>query len=154
MGSKTLKKTTILLPFCMYYFDDSMDCQYIYIYIYIYILWIYALIHIMPEGVISDVLLGSLESFGSSNIILPSPCRPYQIWSVSDTPYHSRNVGKKKKMEIELAFYLFGQLLTTHPCIWLVVANNQSSTQICLFKWSSRTLALFNIWIVQNYSFT
>ena len=36
----------------------------------------------MPEGVVSDVLLGFLESFGSSNIILPSPSRSYQRWSV------------------------------------------------------------------------
>ena len=46
-----------------------------YIYIYIYI---YALIDWAPEGVVSDVLIGPLESFGYSNIMLPSSSRPYQ----------------------------------------------------------------------------
>ena len=77
---------------------------YIYIYIYIYIgntlyissdinlflntqdIYIYIyLIYLALEGVVSDVLLGFFESFGFSNIMLHSPSRPYQRWSVFDT---------------------------------------------------------------------
>ena len=63
----------------------------------------YALIHLALEGVVSDVLLGSLGSFVSSNIIFPSPSRPYQRLIISDMPSSLCKSGKKKK-----AIYLFG----------------------------------------------
>ena len=102
--------------------------------IYIYkqdsvLIWIYALIHLAPEGVVSDVLLGSLESFGSSSIILPSPCRPYQRWTLSDIPYRTQH-RKEKKMEIELAFYLFERLLIAHQRIWLACLKLLSTKSI------------------------
>ena len=52
------------------------------------------------------------------------PCWSFQRLIISDTPYRSLNIGKKRnKTEIELGFYLFGPLLTAHQCIWLVVVS-------------------------------
>ena len=69
---------------------------------------------------------------------------PLQTLSEMISLWHTLPFMQHRKEEkIELSFYLFGRLLTAHRHIWLVVANNQSNTRICLFKWSSRTLALF-----------
>ena len=64
-------------------------------------------IHLAPKGVVSDVLIGS-------NIILPSPSRPYQRWSVSDPPPSLRNIGKKES-KIELTIYWFIYLVDYRP---------------------------------------
>ena len=53
-------------------------------------LQIYALIHLAPEGVVNDILIGSLGSFGTSNIILPSPADPIRDdQSLIHSPVHA-----------------------------------------------------------------
>ena len=69
-------------------------------------------------------LLCSLESFRSSNIILSSPRRTYQRWSVSDTPSSSCNIGKKGELN-----WIFIYLDDYWPLIgtsdWLLLTTNQ-----------------------------
>ena len=107
----------------------------------------------MPEGVVSDVLLGSLGSFESSNIILPSPSRPYQWWSVTDMPSHSSNIGKKeKKNYIGLLF------------IWTIIDHSFAPLIGCYkqpVKYADLSILVicekfntFYILIVRDYSFT
>ena len=63
------------------------------------------------------VFLWSLGSFGSFNIILSSPSRPYQRWSVSDTPSSS----DERRLFIHLDDYR--PLL--HASEWLFKQPNQ-----------------------------
>ena len=94
----------------------------------------------------------SLESFGSSNIILPSPSRSYQRWSVYIMPSSSRNISQKKNLD-----WLFIYLDDYRPLICASDRLLQTTSQICGSIYFSDLWGhyyFFNIWIVHNYSFT
>ena len=63
----------------------------------------------------------------------PLPRRPYQRWSISDTPYRSWNIGKKKKRKLN---WLFIYLDNYWPFIcafdWLLQTTNQMCGSVYL----------------------
>ena len=91
----------------------------------------------MPESVGSYVfLIGSLASFMSFNIILPSPSRPHPILSVSDTPFRLRWGKEKKKKWLFIHLEYYRPLKCVSDWLW------QITSQMCGTVYFSRFRAL------------
>ena len=86
--------------------------------------WIYALILLMPESVVSDVLLSSLRSVVSVNIILPTPSRPNQRWPVSYTPSSLPKSWKKDQFFLKSDSFIW--TIINHTSALLIGCCDQS----------------------------
>ena len=108
----------------------------------------------MLEGVISDVLLGSLGSLGSSNIIPPltqqTLSEMISLWYTLQFTQHWKKKGEKLN-------WLFIYFDDYRPLIcasdWLLQTTHQIRRSV-YFSDLRGNSHFFNVWIVRNYSFT